>query len=143
MLPCFPSRHNVVSLGNLYDSTIIFTGRTAYSDNQTYECYKCDICSLHDSSEIKKLVVYNIKDRCPALRNSFISASRFKWDNIIVSVFEKSAKTLLVELIIHLHALWSIVFKEKQKLFCKFEHTGAIGGYYAAIRHCLLMYVVF
>ncbi len=61
---------------------------------------------------VQKLVVYNIKDRCPALRNSFISASRFKWDNIIVSVFEKSAKTLLVELIIHLHALWSIVLKE-------------------------------
>lgn len=96
MLPCFPSRHNVVSLGNLYDSTIIFTGRTAYSDNQTYECYKCDICSLHDSSEIKKLVVYNIKDRCPALRNSFISASRFKWDNISSQFLKRAQKPCLL-----------------------------------------------
>lgn len=64
MLPCFPSRHNVVSLGNLYDSTIIFTGRTAYSDNQTYECYKCDICSLHDSSEIS-CVQYKGSLSCP------------------------------------------------------------------------------
>ncbi len=42
---------------------------------------------------------------------------------IIVSVLEKGTEPLLVKLIVHLHALGSIVFKQQQQLLRKFEHS--------------------